>query len=715
MSQVGEEHSKTVEFASRFILPPTSILNRRFHLVTGKGGVGKSTVCMTIAFSLAAQGKRVLLCEIDEREQLTHSFAVQPSQGEICALDLVTLPGEIWGVNMQLNRALSEYGELKLKVRALSQLFTENPLTKALISVIPGVEDLIYLGKAFHHERERTRGGELSWDAVILDAPATGHGLTLIGLPKLIRELVPIGNLKREADEMWALLSDPQRTAIHVVTRPELLPTQEAFELATSLQSELSLRIDVFWLNQKTMPQSITTLISEHVVTKQHTDHEHQLDLLIKQYQTRLTSEAKAQAVLTDFAQKHEIPIASLPKILLEVSHRPLVDALLKNLFDRTIQAEIRDQITNSNALANPTTNLQQAHFTFTGKTKLITLIGGGGVGKTTVSAALALAFAQSGLKVALITIDPAKRLAQALGLDELGGTLQTVSLHPQLDAMMLERSVTAQHLIQRYASSEEIATQLSEHPYFKAFSGAMAGAQEYMALHEVNLALNDGKYDVVVLDTPPGRHALDVLDASSRLTRAVHSPALALWAKASRDHRMFLGKSLVVKAFGKLTSTAFIGDLTSFLALFMDILKGLEKDGTKLIQRCQQGDFILITTLDETQIRVAEQAREALESRGMNVSALVLNRANFESNEILDDYTEKLSIKALEQLKVLVHTLERGNEAEIKTVLSQKYPKLTMLSKIRIPEQINAEPIQTVQRLSKHLLTELKQSKIQG
>lgn len=230
-------------------LPPQDVLSQRFHLITGKGGVGKSTVAMTLGLYWASRGIKTLICEVDDREMMTRAFQVEPSKSEIRSLQ-----DRLFAVSIDTQSALSEYGALKLRVKAFSKLLTDNPVTRALISIVPGVADLIALGKAFNHERERDSQGRPLWDRVIIDAPSTGHGLTFLRLPQVIREVVPSGNMRREADEMWSLLSDPTRSAIHVVTTPEELPCQEAAELWQALRAEANLTPQCLWINQVVLP-----------------------------------------------------------------------------------------------------------------------------------------------------------------------------------------------------------------------------------------------------------------------------------------------------------------------------------------------------------------------------------------------------------------------------------------------------------------------------
>lgn len=228
---------------SVFRMPPARLLDQRFHLITGKGGVGKSAVAMTLGLYFARHGLKTLICEVDRREMMTQAFEVAPSRSE-----LRSLTHDLSAVSIETQSALGEYGVLKLKVKALSTLLTENPLTRALLAIVPGVADLIALGKAFNHEREVGLDGPL-WDRVIVDAPSTGHGLTFMRLPQLIREVVPSGNMRREADAMWSLISDPARTVVHVVATPEEMPTQEARELWSSLSEKVGVTPQSLWVN----------------------------------------------------------------------------------------------------------------------------------------------------------------------------------------------------------------------------------------------------------------------------------------------------------------------------------------------------------------------------------------------------------------------------------------------------------------------------------
>jgi anion-transporting ArsA/GET3 family ATPase len=210
----------------------STLADKRFVLVTGKGGVGKTTVCAAEALALAAKGKRVLVAMCSAKERLSAMLGVAP-----IGSDVTPVADNVWAVNMQPEKALEEYGILVLHSRALYKTLFDNAYVRTFLRAVPGMQEWTMLGKAWWHTTEKLKDGTFKYDVVILDAPATGHGLDMLRVPKVILDVVPPGLLRRDAERAWALFQDGETCAIVLVTLPEEMPTTETIELARALSA----------------------------------------------------------------------------------------------------------------------------------------------------------------------------------------------------------------------------------------------------------------------------------------------------------------------------------------------------------------------------------------------------------------------------------------------------------------------------------------------
>jgi anion-transporting ArsA/GET3 family ATPase len=204
--------------------------DKRFVLITGKGGVGKTTLSAAEATALAARGKRVLIAMCNAKERLSTLLGV-PAIGT----EIAQVGANMWAVNMQPDKALEEYGVLVLHSRALYKTLFDNAYVRKFLRAVPGMQEWSMLGKAWWHTTEKLKDGSFKYDVVILDAPATGHGLDMLRVPKVIVDVVPAGLLRRDAERAWALFQDRATCAIVLVTLPEEMPTTETIELAQGL------------------------------------------------------------------------------------------------------------------------------------------------------------------------------------------------------------------------------------------------------------------------------------------------------------------------------------------------------------------------------------------------------------------------------------------------------------------------------------------------
>jgi hypothetical protein len=214
----------------------TSLLDLRFLILSGKGGVGRTTVAAAIARAAADAGRRVLIAQASSAERLGRLFGRFGPVGT----GIVTVAPGIDAVNMTPQSALHEYGLMVLRSELVYRALFENRAVRGFLGAIPGLDAYAMLGKAWHHTTE-VQQGRPRYDLVIYDGPASGHATLLLRIPGAILQAMPKGPLSKDARAIRELLSDPTRAALAIVTLAEDLPAREASELATAARDVLKI------------------------------------------------------------------------------------------------------------------------------------------------------------------------------------------------------------------------------------------------------------------------------------------------------------------------------------------------------------------------------------------------------------------------------------------------------------------------------------------
>ncbi len=271
----------------------------------------------------------------------------------------------------------------------------------------------------------------------------------------------------------------------------------------------------------------------------------------------------------------------------------------------------------------------------------IIVCCGSGGVGKTTTSAAMALRAAERGRKVVVLTIDPARRLAQAMGIEELDNTPRPVpgvgeTSGGSLDAMMLDMKRTFDEVVQSQASPEKAAAILAN-PFYVAVSSSFAGTQEYMAMEKLGqldkLARKSGRWDLIIVDTPPSRSALDFLDAPERLSSFLDGRFMRLLLAPARGpaRLMTAGFGIVTNAITKLIGAQVLQDMRAFVAAFDTLFGGFRQRAQRTFQLLQdrRTAFLVVAAPEPDALREAAYFVERLRQEGMPLAGLVVNRAS--------------------------------------------------------------------------------------
>jgi anion-transporting ArsA/GET3 family ATPase len=276
---------------------------------------------------------------------------------------------------------------------------------------------------------------------------------------------------------------------------------------------------------------------------------------------------------------------------------------------------------------------------------RVLITVGAGGVGKTTTAAALGVAAARRGKRVLCLTIDPARRLAESLGIAEMRTEAVVVDparftaagapIRGSLTAMMLDTKRTFDELVVKYSSSPEKAERLLGNKLYQYVSTSLAGTQEYMAMEKLVAVKDDPAYDLVVLDTPPTANALDFLDAPQRLVEALDSATMK-WFVQAFQHTGKLSLNLLAKSaatvlrtIGRITGGGFLEAMAEFIAELNELFGGFKERAGRVEAALRSPDvaFVLVTSAAPPSIQEVLYFAERLEEANMPRGAFVVNR----------------------------------------------------------------------------------------
>ena len=314
--------------------------------------------------------------------------------------------------------------------------------------------------------------------------------------------------------------------------------------------------------------------------------------------------------------------------------------------------------------------------------TQIVICCGSGGVGKTTTSAALALRWAHGGDRVCVLTIDPAKRLADSLNLDAIGGQPTPIDLPNatgRCDAVMLDVQETFEALIRRFAPTAMSATSILQNRYFQIASTRLGGVHEYMAAEKLRELAISGHYDVVIVDTPPTRNALDFLDAPDRMAELMNG-AVMRWLAAPATKRgwkgLELGGEAITRVLNVLIGQNTIGEIAQFFSLFRELWEGFQSRSVEVqdLLRAESTRFLLVTSPSSAAQSEALFFLKQLNTKAMPFGGFIVNRVepriDIDAEALPEDGSNEWSVArsqlvALADLQArLATTHERGVHA---------------------------------------------------
>ena len=222
-----------------------ALFDKRLVFVTGKGGVGKTTVAAALGLAAARAGKRTIVCEVARQERMSRAF-----HREGIGAEETELADDLYAISIDPQRAMEEYLEDQLGSKRLAGLLFGNRIFDYFAAATPGMRELTTIGKVWEMAQlERRRRSDARYDLVVVDAPASGHGLGLLGTPRTFREAVKVGPIHRQAGIIHSFVTDPKTTGVVAVALPEEMPVNETVELEGRMDDELGMSIDQIVVN----------------------------------------------------------------------------------------------------------------------------------------------------------------------------------------------------------------------------------------------------------------------------------------------------------------------------------------------------------------------------------------------------------------------------------------------------------------------------------
>ena len=618
----------------------------RLHVVTGKGGTGKTTVAAALALALASAGRKVLLIEVEGRQGIARLFDCPPlpyAERKV-AIGLgahgAGQGGDVYALAVDPEGALLDYLEMFYNLRRTGKALTRLGVVDFATTIAPGLSDVLVTGKATEAARRRVdrRDDSHVYHAVVMDAPPTGRISRFLDVSTEVSGLARVGPIRTHADTVARVIRSPQ-TAVHFVTTLEEMPVQETLDGIAELH-ELTgdgIRPGGIFINMA-RPAILSRADLAAAASGSLDVTELALGLKTAGISDNHGLAADLMTELREHAQ--QVALQDRERAELLTSGRPHYELpMIPEGIDLASLYQLAADAQGTGSRVSPVT-LDMDRIIDDRRTRIIVCCGSGGVGKTTAAAAIGLRAAERGRQACVLTVDPARRLAQSMGLTSLDNTPRRVdgvdtadggSLH----AMMLDMKRTFDEIVEAHADPDR-AAQILANPFYQSLSSSFAGTQEYMAMEKLGQLRHSDEWDLIVVDTPPSRSALDFLDAPQRLGRFLDGRLirlLTLPAKAGMSYMKVLnaGFAMMTGALTKILGGQVLKDAQTFVTALDTMFGGFREraEGTYRLLQAPGTAFLVIAAPEPDALREASYFVERLDAERMPLAGLILNRVH--------------------------------------------------------------------------------------
>ena len=601
------------------------LLDLRLVFVTGKGGVGKTTVAAGLAQLAAEHGRRVLVCEVDAKGDVDALFEAPPA--DFTPREVST---GVWAMSMDTEASLREYLKLHLRIPVVGRI---GPLAKAfdfVATAAPGVREILTVGKLCYEVRER------HYDLVVVDAPASGHVVGQLAAPQAINDLVKVGLIRGQTDWMLDILSDQRQTGLVAVCTPEEMPVSETLELSARARRDHGAHVGRG--GQPGPARALRPARGGDLRAARDPETER----ILSDARRRPGRPGARGGAPRRHAAPHPVDPPPAPPRRPARGPAGAPPAL-------PLRAQLRaSHDTPGGAVARRGAGPVTAARPQPAKTvaqllsakDIVVACGPGGVGKTTTAASLAATAAvEHGGRVLVLTVDPARRLADALGLKGIGNdevrisdeafTAAAATPRGELWAAMLDTKQSWDDLIRTHAPDAETRDQILANPLYQNISARFVQSHDYIAMERLYEIHSEGSYDLIVVDTPPTRNALDFLDAPQRMADFFSSRLLRWLIVPYRSRLVNMASKPFYQVADRILGTQFLADISEFFVLFQSMYDGFVEraEAVSRLLSDRRTTFMVVSTLEATPVREAEFFSAELTARRLHLGAVVLNK----------------------------------------------------------------------------------------